>query len=163
MKTIFLVIVTMGALFVGVSINNHYVKRKNFFNELNKFLEYLKIQVQFQKSKLRQIVVEYKKQSLDVNFIDFLSSFEKYLGCLGDGATFDFDLNFLKVEEKVTLIRLFTSIGCFHSAGECSNISSALSEVKSFYDSALEKQKKFGPMSVKLSIVCGLMIVLIIV
>ena len=163
LKTMLLVLVVVGAIFVGLSINNYYVKRKNFFNELNKFLEYLKMQIQFQKSKLRQVVSEYKKQSLDSNFTDFLSAFEKYLSCLGEGCTFDFDVNFLKPEEKVTLLRLFTSIGRFHSAGEYSNITNAIGEVRAFYDSALEKQRKFGLVSVKLSIACGLLIVLIIV
>lgn len=161
-KIVVLALIMCGALFVGVSINNHYIKRKNFFNELNKFLGYLKIQVKFQKSRLKTLVDDYRVGVSGTDFGDFLGAFSGYLSNLNDESEFEVELPFLRQEEKSALIRIFTSIGRFNSEGESANLSSALAEANEYYNTAMESQKKFGAVSIKLSVAGGLFVILIL-
>ena len=162
-KVLLLVVIFVLAVFIGISINSYFTNRKKFFQEFSNFLEYLKIQVSFQKSKIKQLVEEYKKQNIDENFIKLLDDYLLYLTNLNAEVPFEAKLDILKENEKSIISRVFMSIGRFNSDGEVANIHNALKEANSLLIDAQENQKKYGAVSVKLSIALGLLLIIVII
>ncbi len=162
-KVLLLVVIFVLAVFIGVSINSYFTNRKKFFQEFSNFLEYLKIQVSFQKSKIKQLVEEYKKQNIDENFMKLLDDYLIYLTNLNAEVPFEAKLAILKENEKSIISRVFMSIGRFNSDGEVANIHNALKEANSLLIDAQENQKKYGAVGVKLSIALGLLLIIVII
>ena len=162
-KVLLLVVIFVLAVFIGISINSYFTNRKKFFQEFSNFLEYLKIQVSFQKSKIKQLVEEYKKQNIDENFMKLLDDYLLYLTNLNAEVPFEVKLDILKENEKSIISRVFMSIGRFNSDGEVANIHNALKEANSLLVDAQENQKKYGAVSVKLSIALGLLLIIVII
>ena len=162
-KVLLLVVIFVLAVFIGISINSYFTNRKKFFQEFSNFLEYLKIQVSFQKSKIKQLVEEYKKQNIDENFMKLLDDYLLYLTNLNAEVPFEVKLDILKENEKSIISRVFMSIGRFNSDGEVANIHNALKEANSLLIDAQENQKKYGAVSVKLSIALGLLLIIVII
>ena len=162
-KVLLLVVIFVLAVFIGISINSYFTNRKKFFQEFSNFLEYLKIQVSFQKSKIKQLVEEYKKQNIDENFMKLLDDYLLYLTNLNAEVPFEVKLDILKENEKSIISRVFMSIGRFNSDGEVANIHNALKEANSLLVDAQENQKKYGAVGVKLSIALGLLLIIVII
>lgn len=162
-KVLLLVVIFVLAVFIGISINAYFTNRKKFFQEFSNFLEYLKIQVSFQKSKIKQLVEEYKKQNIDENFMKLLDDYLIYLTNLNAEVPFEAKLAILKENEKSIISRVFMSIGRFNSDGEVANIHNALKEANSLLIDAQENQKKYGAVGVKLSIALGLLLIIVII
>lgn len=162
LKLILLVVVFLMAIYCGVKVNTYFSERKKFFQEFEKFLEYLKIQVAFQKSKISQLVEEYRLQDVDKNFDVLLCDYLEYLEHLNYDKIFEINSSVLKPAERSAIARTFMTIGRFNSAGEVANLHTALQEAKSYLSDALSNHNKYGPVSIKLSITLGALVVIIL-
>ncbi len=160
MKIVLSILLIISCLYIGISISGSIKKKKEFWEDIVKLCEYLAQNINFGQKKLNEILLSYKTicgvrcQSLIDTFIDtkgkgnFLESFENY---------------FFEESEKKLLVEFFDQIGEFDVYNELAKTENYKMRFMKILDKYSEKNKKFSPLIVKLSLIFGIVICIVLI
>ncbi len=151
------------AVFVGYIFSKKYSKRAKFFQTLVAICHKFEIEICYSRERLKNLFLsleDKQKNSLfgiDKNFCDFLEnkvSLEK--------ETLFNGINFLKENEKDVIFLFFKSLGRSDVQSQSKEIKQFQKSFEEFSSLAVNENKKYGTLSIKMGIVCALLIAVLI-
>lgn len=164
MKFVLLTIFAGVSIYVGYIFSRKYKTRENFFLALIMLCQKFDVEINYSRQRLKNIFSsldeKQKKalQGIDKNFLSFIdkeSPLEKEY--LFNGITF------LKEDEKDVIFMFFKNLGR-------SDVDSQSKEIKNFQvrfenisATAINENKKYGKLAIKLGIIAGLFIVVLFI
>ena len=148
-----LTLIFVGVSYVGVAVGKTYVKKEKFFNEVLTFLNVLANNIQFNKSKLSNVI--------DENIDNFKTEFKQVLVDYKTGKSSS--VGFLTEYENQKVLEFLNSIGFFDVCGELNNIERYNQIFNRLYNESVLNNKKYGELYSKLGIMLGLIVVIIFV
>ncbi len=147
----------------GYIFARKYRQRKQFFQQLLLFNERFLSEITYYRRPLRIFATKYVYKGA---FRTFLENFFHALGDKDQNVNFTlmFDgCEFLTQEERSMLIDYFHMLGAGDSASQKAYFSGMKTLVASYQTEAEKEYKKYGDLYIKLSFLCGLLIVILIV
>lgn len=163
MKYTFLIILVLSCILIGYIFSRKYRVRKDFFLSLVYLCQKFDIEINYSRERLKNIFdsLEEKHKSklcgIDKNFISFINKEIK----LDKDSLFK-GINFLKENEKDIITMFFKTLGR-------SDVESQIKEIKNYqikFDEmsnlAINENKKYGMLSLKLGIITGLLLIVIL-
>lgn len=164
MKLILSLVLAISIVVLGVLISNYYKRRNKFFCDVSNFCDVLLSEINFLQLKLLQIVNKHKT-SYGVDFKNFLNLFSNYLNDGIDKEKFQNKLIksqlFLSEVEAIDLFNFFVNLGGLDIQNETNNINNFKNLFNKYRDLSEINKQKFSPLSIKLSIVVGLVVVIL--
>ena len=162
MKYILIIILMGCCTYIGYGFSKYYTNRKVFFNDLVLLMDKLKLDINFSKDKVGDIVKDYvcfssHFEKLKNNFLTILQSNQFEDGKLFDG------INILKQEEINSLKAFFKSLGRFDVENQTKQIISFKEEFKKYENESNLKKQKYGSLFIKLGFIVGVLISLLII
>ena len=164
MKIVLLITVFSCCLAVGIHISRYYKRRKVFYTDLCDFIDSTKLSISYSQSKLGEIVGKVKN-SYNLDFKLFLSSFQKYLSgkITLDEFKMSEELNFLSVSERFEVIDLFSVLGNMAKEEEMERLEKSSKKYEQIKEKVILDNKKFSGLYLKLFIVLGIAFVIIFI
>lgn len=164
MKYLLLAIFVGAAIYVGFIFSKKYRTRENFFLALVMLCQKFDVEINYSRQRLKNIfssLDDKQKKSLhgiDKNFLSFIdkeSPLEKeYL----------FNrINFLKEDEKDVIFMFFKNLGRSDVDSQSKEIKNFQARFESISTKAIQENKKYGSLSIKLGIIAGLFIVVLFI
>lgn len=163
MKFVLVCVLGCIAIMTGYIFSKKYSKRAKFFQALVSICHKFEIEICYSRERLKNLFLsldDKQKNALcgiDKNFCDFLenkNSLEKDTLFAG--------INFLKENEKDVLFLFFKSLGRSDVQSQSKEIKQFQKNFETFSSSATSDNKKFGSLSIKMGIVCALLIAVLI-
>lgn len=152
-----ILIVSLSAL-VGRLITKKYVDRDKFYNELVAFVNKLKNNINFRCLPIESIFSDYIKSS------SYQKEFTILKNISLNHITYDnFQISYLKTEEKKLIYEFFVSLGDGNNIVELNQIESFLQDITKISNESKEIRKKNEGLIYKLSIAIGVVICILIV
>lgn len=164
MKFILLAIFAGIAIYIGYIFSRKYKTRENFFLALVMLCQKFDVEINYSRQRLKNIfssLDDKQKKSLrgiDKNFLSFIdkeSPLEK--GYLFNG------INFLKEDEKDVIFMFFKNLGRSDVDSQSKEIKNFQARFETISTNAINDNKKYGSLSIKLGIVAGLFIVVLFI
>ena len=164
MKFILLAVFACIAIYIGFIFSRKYKTRENFFMALIMLCQKFDVEINYSRQRLKNIfetLDEKQKKSLkgiDKNFLSFIdkeSPLEK--NYLFNG------INFLKEEEKDVIFMFFKSLGRSDVDSQSKEIKNFQNRFETLSSSAINENKRYGSLSIKLGIVVALFIVVLFI
>ena len=115
----------------------------------------LKTEIAFSQKTLKEIIAE--KYSINN---DFLYSFKLYLE---NKENFCLNINYLSSDEKAFLLEYFENIGKTEKGSQLEFLKKAEERLSTFYKNAIELDKKYKTLYIKLGFLIGLIIFILII
>lgn len=162
MKYIFLAILVGIAIYIGYVFSRKYKKREKFFQALVMLCQKFDVEINYSRQRLKNIfssLDEKQKKSLqgiDNNFLSFIdkeSPLEKEYLFKG--------INFLKENEKDVIFMFFKNLGRSDVDSQSKEIKNFQSRFETISTSAINENKKYGSLSIKLGFISALFIVVL--
>lgn len=163
-KYILMAILFIIALSIGAIISGKYRKRANFFKALVLICQKLNVEISFSRERIKNLIYGFDEKTKT----QLCGLTENYLAFIDKESPLDKEslfkgINFLKEEEKDLIFLFFRSLGR-------SDVDSQSKELKNFetrfdemVSSAAQENKKYGSMSMKLSLVAGLAVIILLI
>ena len=159
MKIVILAILLVISIYIGYIFSKKYKTRENFFSALVMLCQKFDVEINYSRQRLKNIfssLDEKQKKALCgisdnfLSFIDKETPLEKEFLFKG--------INFLKEDEKDLIFMFFKSLGRSDVDSQSKEIKNFQSRFESLTTSAINENKKYGKLSIKLGIVLGLFI-----
>ena len=164
MKYVFLIFIVFLCTLIGYIFSKKYKVRANFFQSLLYLCQKFDIEINYSRERLKNIFLNLDEKNksalkgIDNNYIAFIDK-EAPL----DKENLFKGVSFLKDNEKDLIFTFFKSLGR-------SDVDSQSKELKNFqlrFEELAGKtnaeNKKYGSLSIKLGLICGLMLVVIFI
>ena len=155
MKIFLGILVIIFSTFIGYILSKKYTKLKNFYCNFDNFNKMLKTEIAFSQKTLKEIIAE--KYSINN---DFLYSFKLYLE---NKENFCLNINYLSSDEKAFLLEYFENIGKTEKGSQLEFLKKAEERLSTFYKNAIELDKKYKTLYIKLGFLIGLIIFILII
>jgi len=164
MKIFLLAIFAIIAVYIGYIFSRKYKIRENFFSALVMLCQKFDVEINYSRQRVKNIFSslddKQKKnlQGIDKNYLSFIdkeSPLEKDF--LFNGITF------LKEEEKDMIFLFFKSLGRSDVDSQSKEIKIYQSRFENLTTNAINDNKKYGKLSIKLGIVSGLFILVLFI
>ena len=155
MKIFLGILVILFSTFIGYILSKKYTKLKNFYCNFDNFNKMLKTEIAFSQKTLKEIIDE--KYSINN---DFLFSFKLYLE---NKENFCLNINYLSSDEKAFLLEYFENIGKTEKGSQLEFLKKAEERLSTFYKNAIELDKKYKTLYIKLGFLIGLIIFILII
>lgn len=165
MKYLLLVFIVALCAFIGIAIKEYFKKREKFFFDLHTFVYALQLEIEFFEKKLKKIVSE-KQSRFDKEFALVLKHFEQFISGNTDELTEKALLHsvwILGKEEKSFILSFFQSLGRSNSKSQLANLEQFKVHFYSVYQLCKNEHQKNGSLSVKLSVLVGVMIAILLI
>lgn len=164
MKFVILAVFAGVAIYIGYIFSKKYKTRENFFSALIMLCQKFDVEINYSRQRLKNIfsaLDDKQKKSLhgiDKNFLSFIdneSPLEKEFLFKG--------ITFLKNEEKDVIFMFFKSLGRSDVDSQSKEIKNFQVRFESLSSNAINENKKYGSLSIKLGIVAALFIVVLFI
>ena len=155
MKIFLGILVIIFSTFIGYVLSKKYTKLKNFYCNFDNFNKMLKTEIAFSQKTLKEIIDE--KYSINN---DFLNNFKLYLE---NKENFCLNINYLSSDEKAFLLEYFENIGKTEKGSQLEFLKKAEERLSTFYKNAIELDKKYKTLYIKLGFLIGLIIFILII
>ena len=155
MKIFLGILVIIFSTFIGYFLSKKYTKLKSFYCNFDNFNKMLKTEIAFSQKTLKEIIAE--KYSINN---DFLYSFKLYLE---NKENFCLNINYLSSDEKAFLLEYFENIGKTEKGSQLEFLKKAEERLSTFYKNAIELDKKYKTLYIKLGFLIGLIIFILII
>lgn len=155
MKIFLGILVIIFSTFIGYILSKKYTKLKNFYCNFDNFNKMLKTEIAFSQKTLKEIIDE--KYSINN---DFLNNFKLYLE---NKENFCLNINYLSSDEKAFLLEYFENIGKTEKGSQLEFLKKAEERLSTFYKNAIELDKKYKTLYIKLGFLIGLIIFILII
>ena len=164
MKYIIIAILFVICLVVGYTFFNKYNKRKKFFKALIMLAEKLTVEINFSRERLKVLIENFDKTTkqnllgIDEGFLNYLDRKTE----LNDKEIFK-KTDVLKKEEKDFILLFLKTLGrsdVENQTKEIANFTKRFEEFKAVSD---VEYKKYGTLSLKLSLIAGLFFVIVLI
>ena len=162
MKYVLIVVLISCCTYIGFGVSRYYKNRKDFFSDLVMLLDKLRLDINFSKEKIGDIISNFSPLSnhfnkLRNNFLSILDTNKFDEEVLIEG------INILKDDEISCLISFFKSLGRFDIENQTRQIVSFKEEFQKFESECNQKKQKYGSLFIKLGFIIGVLISLLIV
>ena len=163
MKMIGIAMIAISCTLIGIL---YYLNIKARPNELNFFISLLSEyhnQLKWQQKSLEEIVSNFKYNGFE-NYLITVNKLIKEEGICDSFITKNdlFTAFHLTTDDKKILMAFFEQTGFSGLDTELNLVSKTLSALESLKEEAMAKFKRLGPFSIKLSIVCGIWIIILL-
>ncbi len=164
MKYLFIIIIFCLCLFVGYVIYSKYNKRKKFFSSLILLAEKLSVEINFSRERLKILMENFDEGTrknllgIDESFIDYLDKKSE----LSSENIFK-KASCLKQDEKDFILLFLKTLGRSDVENQTKEISSFVQRFNEKKEETEKDHKKYGALSIKLSIVAGLFFAILII
>lgn len=164
MKFVLLAVFAGISIYIGYMFSRKYKTRENFFLALVMLCQKFDVEINYSRQRLKNIfssLDEKQKKSLqgiDKNFLSFIDKetpLEKEY--LFNG------INFLKEDEKDVIFMFFKNLGRSDVDSQSKEIKNFQARFESISTNAINENKKYGQLAIKLGIVAGLFIVVLFI
>lgn len=164
MKFILLAIFSVISIYIGYIFARKYRVRESFFLSLIMLCQKFDVEINYSRQRLKNIfsaLDEKQKKSLhgiDKNFLSFIdkeSPLEKEF--LFNG------ISFLKEDEKDVIFMFFKSLGRSDVDSQSKEIKNFQARFETISTGAINDNKKYGKLAIKLGIVAALFIVVLFI
>ena len=162
MKFVLIVLLISICVLIGGKFYFKYKKRLLFFEALVYLCQKFDVEIAFSRQRVQNIITSLDEKlknnlcGLDKNFLNCISSEN-----LIEKENLFFDINFLTDDEKNTIFLFFKSLGRSDMENQLKEIKNFDSKFTAFQTQSNSDYKKYGKLSVKMSIIASLMIVVI--
>jgi len=163
MRVLLLGLIFLAFVAIGVVVYNYYKSRKIFFENLLSFCNHLKIEIEFSKNTLAQIIDRYLT-SYSSHFAQVLAHYKSLLDTKQDITTQNIVMwKRLKPEEATAVTEFLVELGR-HGVGEESHkLRANIVIFESHHKTAVEFMKTRASLYLKLCIILGLGVVIILI
>lgn len=166
MKIFLLLLIFICCLIIGFLIKNYFIKRKEFYENLNIFCKNLSVNISFNNEKLKTIINnDINNYSKDFN--EFLFVFDKYIknnkSKIELKKDFENKLNFLSYDEKGILISFLFLLGTQTTEEEIVKINNFNEIINKSKEETIIKNKKYSSLYFKLFLFLGMLIFIIFI
>lgn len=164
MKFILIIIFSLISIYLGYIFSKKYRARENFFLALIMLCQKFDVEINYSRQRLKNIfssLDEKQKKSLhgiDKNFLSFIDKetpLEKEFLFKG--------ISFLKENEKDVIFMFFKTLGRSDVDSQSKEIKNYQSRFETFSTTAINENKKYGKLSIKLGIISALFIVVLFI
>ena len=164
MKYLFIVIIFCLCLFVGYVIYTKYNKRKKFYSALIMLAEKLSVEINFSRERLK-ILIENFDAGTKKNLLGMDEGFISYLDKKNELTISDIfsKANCLKQDEKEFILLFLKTLGRSDVENQTKEISSFLQRFNEKKEETEKEFKKYGSLSLKLSVVAGLFFTILLI
>ena len=153
MKFTLILILVLAFSLIGILIYLNYNSKKNVYKCLVDFCDCSLLEIKFNKTNFKKIINKYIK-SCNFEMKNILNSYLERK---------PYNSKILNSEENEVVQNFLCSIGKKDVDGEVDNISKYKEIFKLSYEKAKEDEKKHGVISLKISIVIGLLLAIILI
>lgn len=149
------ILVIIFSTFIGYLLSRKYSKVKNFYCQFDGFNKTLKTEIAFSQKTLKEII-DYKCSENN----DFVNNFISFLN---DRENFVLTINYLSLDEKNFLLEYYESVGKTEKNSQLEFLKKADEVITSYQKSAIELEKKYKNLYIKLGFLIGLIIFILII
>ncbi len=164
MKYVILILLVVLCTFIGFIFSKKYSVRANFYQALLYLCQKFDIEINYSRERLKNIFLglDDKNKSalrgIDKNYIAFIDK-EAPL----DKNNLFKGINFLKDNEKDLIFTFFKSLGRSDVDSQSKEIKNFQSRFEELTSKTNAENKKYGSLSIKLGLICGLVLVVILI
>ncbi len=158
MKIILCCVLMVACTYLGFVVANNLKQKRKFWEDMVRFCEFLASNIGFGQRKIDEIVSEYK----DICSCDCQRLLTTYIdGKSGVDLLYDMQENFFEREEEKLLQEFFSVLGELDVYNELVKIENYKARFSKKFDYYLEKNNKYAPLTVKLSIIFGIVVCIV--
>lgn len=162
MKYALLIAIILICSYIGFGLSRYYFSRFKFFAELISFLEKADLDINFSKSKLLEIIANFKCSNKDLKSI-----LDEYKICLETGKSFEQadlfkNIKILKDDEKKIVYSFFAELGKLDVYNQTKSLENYKGKFSATLGSCEEEKKKYGSLYIKLGIIFGVLVALLL-
>ena len=164
MKYIIIAVLFVICLVVGFTFFNKYDRRKKFFSSLIMLAEKLTVEINFSRERLKVLIEnfnKYTKQNLlgiDEGFVSYLDKKTE----LNEKEIFK-KADVLKKDEKDFILLFLKTLGRSDVENQTKEIASFTNRFQEMRVISDTEYKKYGTLSLKLSLIAGLFFVIVLI
>lgn len=163
MKFIFIICIFSICLLVGFLFYSKYNKRKKFYTSLIMLAEKLSVEINFSRERLK-ILVENFDAGVRKNLLGVDEGFISYLEKKDELSLQVFSkANCLKQDEKEFILLFLKTLGRSDVENQTKEISAYISRFDEKKEETTKEFKKYGSLSLKLSVVAGLFFTILLI
>ena len=164
MKFLFIIIVFCICLAVGYFTYSKYNKRKKFYASLIMLAEKLSVEINFSRERLK-ILVENFDAGTKKNLLGIDEAFISYLDKKNELTVNDIfqKANCLKQDEKEFILLFLKTLGRSDVENQTKEISSFIQRFNEKKEETEKEHKKYGSLSIKLSVIAGLFFTILLI
>ena len=156
MKLILCCILVAVCIYLGIVVASNLKTKKTFWEDLVKFCEFLSANIGFGQKKINEVIMDYEALCSPVCkkvLMDYVAHNNPLLQvCLE---------NFLNREEEQILKEFFNALGELDVTNELIKIENYRARFLKKYEQYLDKNNKYAPLTIKLSIIFGIVICIV--
>lgn len=163
MKFFLICIISIILILIGIAFSSKYSKRARFFQTLVSICHKFEIEICYSRERLKNLFssLEDKQKNallgIDKNFCEFLENKTSL-----DKDNLFKGLNILKDNEKDAIFLFFKSLGRSDVQSQSKEIKQFQRTFEEFSTQAGIENKKYGSLSIKMGIVCSLLVAVLI-
>ncbi len=164
MKIFVLIFLLCVSLFIGYVFSKKYKIRANFFQALVFLCQKFDVEINFSRERVKNIFSNLdekeknKLHCLDTNYLSFIDK-ESPL----DKEVLFNNINFLKEDEKDLIFMFFKGLGRSDVDSQSKEIKNFQSRFEIISSNAVNENKKYGALSIKLGLIAGLFILIVFI
>ncbi len=157
MRYFLIVVLFLLSVFVGFIFFNKFAKRKKFFSALIMLAEKLSVDINFSRERLKVLIENFDKSTkqnllgVDEGFLNYLDKRVE----LDEKEIFK-SASLLKKEEKEFVLLFLKTLGRSDVENQTKEIASFLKRFEDMGAKCNAEYKKYGTLSLKLGVICGL-------
>lgn len=140
---------------LGYLFSRKYTKKKLFYCNFDNFNKILKSEIAFSQKTLKEII---KTQNLTNN--DFLINF---LSFLKDKDKFNLKIDYISNDEKNFLLEYYENIGKTEKGCQLEFLRQSEENLYFYYKNAMDSEKKYKLLCIKLGFLVGLIIFILVI
>lgn len=153
MNIVFGIVCIIISTYLGYYLSKKYVKRRDFYYCFNNFNKDLKVQVGFSKNSIKKIYENIKEKDND---------FYKKMGTYFNSNNENCDLRYLRAEENKYLDLYFNSITNIDDKTLLKFIETNEKKIIDCYENAVNDEKKYRSLYIKIGFIVGLIAMVIL-
>ena len=164
MKYVLIVVIFCICVFVGYITYSKYNKRKKFYASLIMLAEKLSVEINFSRERLK-ILIENFDAGTKKNLLGIDEGFVSYLDKKNELTVNDIfsKANCLKQDEKEFILLFLKTLGRSDVENQTKEITSFIQRFNEKKEETEKEHKKYGSLSLKLSIVAGLFFTILLI
>ena len=164
MKIILMILLFILSVGVGYFFSTKYKKRVDFFSALIFLAQKLDVEINFSRERIKKLIEGFDEK-LKKNLIGVDIAFLKYLdngGELTSQRLFE-ENSIIKKEDKEVVTIFFKNLGRSDVENQSKEIKNSISRFDKLLGDAIQDNKKYGNLALKLSILAGLAIIILMI
>ena len=152
MKIFLLLVIAILIVYIGVQIRAYYRRREKILNDIIQFCNIFENDLRFNRNSVSQIVKD--------NISKFDKEFAKVLEAYISHGKIT-ECKFLNKKEQDLLEKFLNSLGKSDEEGEIRNLNNYRTELMRVKEEGLADCKKYGDLSIKMSVIIGALVLVI--